>query len=118
MAQTIRWPIERTPTGGAALTETPAEATAQCVALSMVPGQSANPWEVRDGIGAPGSAYEVQSPALSAEERAFASGRFGELSRQRRAALNGEPEVAVDGGFRRIVVNYTDLETGSPAAEG
>lgn len=119
MATTVRWPLERTPTGGVKLTETPQEATAQAVALSMVPGQSANPWEVLDGIGGPGGVYKVQSGALSAQERAFVAARFGGLSLQRRAVLAGEPTVTVDGGTRRIKVNYTDLETtGSTVAEG
>ena len=113
MAQTIKWPIERTVTGGCARTETPAEATGQCIALSMIPGRSASPWENKDGIGMPGGVYEVSSGSLTPAERDFVESRFDDLSGQRRARLNGEPSVSPDGGTRRIALDYTDLETGA-----
>lgn len=109
MAQTMAWPPKRTPQGGVALTKTPGESTEQSIVLALLPGWSANGWERQDGIGYEGSVYEVASPDLTPEERDRVNRLFTALERERRAKL-GSVSVAVDGGTRRLVVEYTDLE--------
>lgn len=110
MAQTMVWPPKRTPQGGVALTKTPEASTEQSIILALLPGWSANGWEHQDGIGYEASVYEIASADLTPEERDRVSRLFTALERERRAKLRSV-SVTVDGGTRRLVVEYTDLET-------
>jgi len=113
MAQTMRWPPQRTPQGGVALTSTPAEATEQSIMLMLTPGISAHPWERQDGIGYESGVYEVMSNDLSPEERDRVARTFQAMERERRAKLvSAAVSTGESGeGKRRLVVEYLDLET-------
>lgn len=112
MAQSVRWPMQRTASGGAAKTATPGEATKQIITISVIPGKSQNPWALRAGLGAPGDTYDISGIVLSGASRDFLTRRFLALERTERARLEGEPVVRpTDGnGKRDIFINYFDLE--------
>ena len=108
--KTILWPPAFNGHGGIATTSDPEVATAQLVALSLVPGRSANPWDVVDGAGADDETYDVAGDDDSM--RAFVKRRMERLERGGYARLLG-PIAVIDGGDGERIVEfaYVDLRT-------
>lgn len=114
---TAKWPFVRTASGGVARTQTPEETTAQDIVLSLSPGKSAHPFQLRDRIGMPGSDYDVAGTSLSGDTLDFLQERFRSLQRASRARLNEQPVVlSVENGTRKVVINYINLETQTTAS--
>jgi hypothetical protein len=108
---TVKWPFVRTASGGVARTQTPEEATAQDIVISLSPGKSAHPFQLRDRIGMPGTDYDVAGTSLSGDTADFVQERFRSLQRASRARLDGQPVVvSIENGVRKVMVNYVDLE--------
>lgn len=111
MATSVRWPMERTASGGAARTETAEECLRQVIVLSCIPGKSANPWHLRAGLGMPDDTYSPGSSSLGPDEQEFLKRRFSSLERGERARLLRTPEVEGRAGGRTIRVAYFNLES-------
>lgn len=106
--KTLRWPLRLTARGGAATTSRTLEAQ---IGISLLPGRSANPFEVRDGLVPPDHVWS--GPGAEAAAAAHVRDRFRQLERQRRARLEGDPVVRLDNdGLLGVEAMWEDLESG------
>lgn len=115
MARAHRQPIRLDPRGAAPMlpADRPDLSLRQVIAISLIPGDCANPYHRRDGRPGRGGVYRTAGGQAS--YLAFIEERFRELERQGRARLLGRPQITGPGpsGVLGIALSYQDLETGS-----
>jgi len=109
----VAYPLRFTGRGGLATTD---DNLVTLIALSLLPGLSNNPFNERDGVGAPDFTWEANSAEGEALMTSRIEARFGALERQGRAQLDRvfrrEP-IGADPGVFNMVINWTNLETGT-----
>lgn len=115
MARSFRQPIRLDPGGAAPLLaeDRPDLSLRQVIAISLIPGDCANPFHRREGRPGRGGVY--RTAAGQASYIGYIEDRFRELERQGRARLLGRPAVTgPDGsGVLSIRLTYQDMETGT-----
>jgi len=114
MARSVRFPLRVGPTGGVAMTpqQDSEKSLHQCIAISLVPGDTAHAWDRRDGIPAPGGVYRTDAGSVAT----FVERRFALL--EGRATLDSAPAIDPpnESGIRRVSIFFTNLESGTPQA--
>lgn len=110
MARGTKWPLTVGATGGLAMTDEDIE---QIIALSVLPGQSSNPFNARDGIGAPDWTFSGSGQATQGAIRQRIAGTFDRLASRGRAELRGVSFArASDTGVLTVSVRWVSLSTG------
>lgn len=123
MARSVKWPLQKTARGGLALTsgtDQGQEELRQTIILAHLPGPSVTPWGIRDGVGAPETAFGAEGGGSSlAPAIMHSQSFFGRMERAGRAKLIGVPQAISnspsDSAATTIEVEFEDLETGQPA---
>jgi len=109
-----KWPLRLTARGGITTTDDSVESI---LALSLLPGSSSNPFNARDGIGAPDWTWSASGPAQRASVRARVVTVFNRLEAQGRARLESVAvDAGTDSGELSVSVGWTNLETGQSDA--
>lgn len=115
MSRSFQQPIRLDPRGAIPMLpeDRPDLTLRQVIAISLIPGDCANPYHRRDGRPGKGGVY--RTAAGQAAYLGFIEDRFRELEQQGRARLIGKPEVHGPGpsGVLRIALTYQDMETGA-----
>lgn len=110
MGKGVKWPLEITARGGLAMTEHNLESL---LTLAILPGDSTNPFNVRDGIGSPDWVWRAAAPETAAAIRVRTREIFDRFQVQGRARLEtvsvGDPSSS---GLVEVNVRWTNLETG------
>lgn len=110
MARGLKWPIRVNARGGVNLTreDHPEDTLHQVVTISLIPGDTSQAWDRKDGLPAPGGVY--RTPAPQGALVVWLQRRFTML--EGRAQLVGKPVVGTpdDTGRRPTAVRYLNLE--------
>lgn len=114
MGYGVQFPLRITARGGLATSQ---DNLLTVLGLSLLPGQSGNPYNDRDGVGQDELTWEATSAESEAVLRARIRRRFDILERLGRARLDRiERRLdydAVDDGVFDLRIHWFNLETGT-----
>lgn len=110
MARSIAYPFRLNARGGMAQ----AENLPAIIALGLLPGESTNPYNKRDGLVPEDLVWEAASPEGYARGEALVRRLMRSLERQRRARLLEVSRAGrSESGELRFRVRFVNLETGA-----